>query len=71
MKLKIPVKPEGKDLDSIKMNIQILNFQRYRQEAYLYKNQIFLFGGGGVSGISYSLQRVSLSKNSGFFFSLN
>jgi hypothetical protein len=31
---------------------------RYRQEAYLYKNQIFLFGGGGVSGISYSLERL-------------
>jgi len=31
---------------------------RYRQEAYLYDNKIFLFGGGGVSGISYSLERL-------------
>ncbi|CAF0966121.1 unnamed protein product [Rotaria sordida] len=29
---------------------------RYRQEAYLYKNKIFLFGGGGVSGISFSFE---------------
>jgi len=31
---------------------------RYRQEAYLHKNQIYLFGGGGVTGISYSLEYV-------------
>ncbi|CAF0810157.1 unnamed protein product [Adineta steineri] len=31
---------------------------RYRQEAYLHKNQIFLFGGGGVSGISYSFEHL-------------
>ena len=32
---------------------------RYRQEAYLFDNQIFLFGGGGSSGIAFSLQHVS------------
>lgn len=31
---------------------------RYRQEAYLHNNEIYLFGGGGVSGISYSLKRL-------------
>jgi len=31
---------------------------RYRQEAYLYNNKIFLFGGGGVSGISFSLEHL-------------
>jgi hypothetical protein len=38
----------------------MLLFQRYRQEAYLYNNKIFLFGGGGVSGISFSLKHVSI-----------
>ena len=32
---------------------------RYRQEAYLYKNKIFIFGGGGATGISFSLEHVS------------
>ncbi|UJR27391.1 hypothetical protein I4U23_008681 [Adineta vaga] len=31
---------------------------RYRQEAYLHENKIFLFGGGGVSGISFSLKHL-------------
>jgi hypothetical protein len=32
---------------------------RYRQEAYLYENKIYLFGGGGSSGISFSLEYVN------------
>ena len=58
MKLKRPVNKEG---NLIKYKIKIFihfYFLRYRQEAYLYKNKIFLFGGGGVSGISYSLEHV-------------
>ncbi|CAF0993449.1 unnamed protein product [Rotaria sordida] len=31
---------------------------RYRQEIYLYDNRIFLFGGGGSSGISFSLENL-------------
>ncbi|CAF0761007.1 unnamed protein product [Didymodactylos carnosus] len=31
---------------------------RYRQEAVLYENKILLFGGGGVSGISFSLKII-------------
>ncbi|CAF1560247.1 unnamed protein product [Adineta ricciae] len=31
---------------------------RYRQEAYLHQNKIYLFGGGGVSGISFSLKHL-------------
>ncbi|CAF4475798.1 unnamed protein product [Rotaria socialis] len=31
---------------------------RYRQEVYLYDQKIFVFGGGGGSGISYSLENL-------------
>ncbi|CAF2578675.1 unnamed protein product [Rotaria sp. Silwood2] len=31
---------------------------RYRQEVYLYDNKIFLFGGGGSSGISFTLENL-------------
>ncbi|CAF4719053.1 unnamed protein product [Rotaria sp. Silwood1] len=31
---------------------------RYRQEIYLYDNKIFLFGGGGSSGTSFSLENL-------------
>ena len=36
---------------------------RYRQEAYLYDNKIFVFGGGGLTGISYSLENVGLHSS--------
>ena len=36
---------------------------RYRQEAFLNNRKIFVFGGGGVSGISYSLENVRLPKD--------
>lgn len=31
---------------------------RYRQEAYLHDNKIYVFGGGGTSGISFSLETL-------------
>ncbi|CAF2833928.1 unnamed protein product [Rotaria sp. Silwood2] len=31
---------------------------RYRQEVYLYDNKIFLFGGGGSSGVSFTLENL-------------
>jgi hypothetical protein len=61
MKLKIQVTQEGKIFIE-KENIKFQSFfRRYRQEAYIYGNKIFVFGGGGVSGISFSLENVSRS----------
>ncbi len=62
MKLKIRVKQEGKKFGINEIENEYFVYLRYRQEAYLYKNRIFLFGGGGVSGISFSLEHVSISS---------
>ncbi len=62
MNLKMPVKLEGENcsIDIDQQCFLSLDLRRYRQEAYLYDNKIFLFGGGGLTGISYSLENVGL-----------
>jgi len=45
-----------------KMNLLILINIRYRQEAYMHEEKIYLFGGGGSSGVSFSLENVSVRK---------
>jgi hypothetical protein len=53
---------EGKKIFFLHRKIKFVHFLfylRYRQEAYLYENKIYLFGGGGSSGISFSLENVS------------
>ena len=62
MKLKVRVKQEGKRFIELRNRNWKGWFLRYRQEAHLYKNKIFLFGGGGTSGISFSLEHVSTRK---------
>ncbi len=62
MKLKNSLKVEGKKIFFLHRKIKFVHFLfylRYRQEAYLYENKIYLFGGGGSSGISFSLENVS------------
>ena len=63
MKLKILVKVEG---EKIVLEDRFIDYffsnKRYRQEAYVHDNKIYLFGGGGSSGVSFSLENVSLEK---------
>lgn len=52
----------GKKIYSRDFSIFVQSDRRYRQEVYLHKDKIYVFGGGGVSGISFSLENVSAEE---------
>jgi hypothetical protein len=54
------MKVDGKRLEGSFVFRHVQAF-RYRQEAFIHDDRIYVFGGGGLSGVSYSLEHVSVA----------